>query len=155
MQAMAIRTDIYKSALRDYDAVKSTSEAVKNDMKKRLYAENPELGLIDKKINIYKKIVTTDNININIKALEKMQNYKLIVNVIVDGKQIFKKFEEFTYKDYDEYIIDNNIRIGKQKNSNFLERVSLINKKISLIFCEFRLSVRWWAVFFEKERSVK
>ena len=59
-----------------------------------------------------------------------MQNYKLIVNVIVDGKQIFKKFEEFTYKDYDEYIIDNNIRIGKQKkNSNFLERVSLINKK--------------------------
>ena len=85
--------------------------------------------IIDKKINIYKKIVTTDNININIKALEKMQNYKLIVNVIVDGKQIFKKFEEFTYKDYDEYIIDNNIRIGKQKNSNFLERVSLINKK--------------------------
>ena len=52
--------------------------------------------IIDKKINIYKKIVTTDNININIKALEKMQNYKLIVNVIVDGKQIFKKFEEFT-----------------------------------------------------------
>ena len=48
---MAIRTDIYKSALRDYDAVKSTSEAVKNDMKKRLYDENPELGLIDKKIN--------------------------------------------------------------------------------------------------------
>ena len=85
--------------------------------------------IIDKKINIYKKIVTTDNININIKALEKMQNYKLIVNVIVDGKQIFKKFEEFTYKDYDEYIIDNNIRIGKQKSSNFLERVSLINKK--------------------------
>ena len=34
--------------------------------------------IIDKKINIYKKIVTTDNININIKALEKMQNYKLL-----------------------------------------------------------------------------
>ena len=66
---MAIRTDIYKSALRDYDAVKSTSEAVKNDMKKRLYDENTELGLIDKKretfnnfrLDYYSKTMKAEN----------------------------------------------------------------------------------------------
>lgn len=84
--------------------------------------------IIGEKINIYKSIVMTDNINVNIDELEVMKNYKLIVSVVIAGKQVFKKFKEFTYKSYDEYIIDSNIKINRQLNNNILEKISLINK---------------------------
>lgn len=68
-----------------------------------------------------------------LKIVDKKSNSDDIIDIgdILKIKVIYDidDIEEFTYKDYDEYIIDNNIRIGKQKNSNFLERVSLINKK--------------------------
>ena len=40
---MGIKTDIYRSALRDYDSIKSASEAAKREMKNKVYAANPRL----------------------------------------------------------------------------------------------------------------
>lgn len=45
----------------------------------------------------------------------------------MDGKQILKKFKEFTYENYDEYIIDENIKISNKINKKIIKKVNLIN----------------------------
>lgn len=49
---MGIKTDIYKSALRDYDAIRSASEGRIRDIKAAIYKANPRLGDIDEEINL-------------------------------------------------------------------------------------------------------
>ena len=49
---MGIKTDIYKSALRDYDAIRSASEGRLRDIKAAIYKANPRLGEIDEEINL-------------------------------------------------------------------------------------------------------
>lgn len=49
---MSIKTDIYRSALRDYDSIKSASEAKRRELKRRIYEANPRLDEIDREINI-------------------------------------------------------------------------------------------------------
>ena len=48
---MGIKSDIYRSALRDYDAIKSASEAVRREMKNKVYSANPRLEEIDREMN--------------------------------------------------------------------------------------------------------
>lgn len=48
---MGIKTDIYRSALRDYDSIKATSEAVRREMKNKIYSANPRLEEIDRETN--------------------------------------------------------------------------------------------------------
>ena len=48
---MGIKTDIYRSALRDYDSIKSASEAARREMKNKVYAANPRLDEIDRETN--------------------------------------------------------------------------------------------------------
>ena len=83
--------------------------------------------IIGKDINIYKNIVDSSNININIDKLEDNKEYKILVSVVMDGKQILKKFKEFTYENYDEYIIDENIKISNKINKKIIKKVNLIN----------------------------
>lgn len=83
--------------------------------------------IIGKDINIYKNIVDSSNININIDKLENNKEYKILVSVVMDGKQILKKFKEFTYENYDEYIIDENIKISNKINKKIIKKVNLIN----------------------------
>lgn len=83
--------------------------------------------IIGKDINIYKNIVDSSNININIDKLENNKEYKILVSVVMDGKQILKKFKEFTYENYDEYIIDENMKISNKINKKIIKKVNLIN----------------------------
>lgn len=83
--------------------------------------------IIGKDINIYKNIVDSSNININIDNLENNQEYKILVSVVMEGKQILKKFKEFTYENYDEYIIDENIKINNKISEEIIKKVNLIN----------------------------
>ncbi len=85
--------------------------------------------IIGKDINIYKNIVDSGNININIDKLANNKDYKIIVSVVMGGKQILKRFREFTYEDYDEYIIDENIKISNKINNKTIKRVSLIDNE--------------------------
>ncbi len=82
--------------------------------------------VIGKDINIYKNIVDSSNININIDKLENNREYKILISVVMDGKQILKKFKEFTYENYDEYIVDENIKISNIINTKSIKKVSLI-----------------------------
>lgn len=83
--------------------------------------------IIGEDIKIYKDIVNSNNININIGNLKNSNDYKMIVNVVMNGKQLLKKFEEFTYENCDEYTIDKNIKISKKYSNIKIKRVSLIN----------------------------
>ena len=83
--------------------------------------------IIGEDIKIYKDIVNSNNININIGNLKNSNDYKMIVSVVMDGKQLLKKFKEFTYENYDEYTIDKNIKISKKYSNIMIKRVSLIN----------------------------
>lgn len=104
---------------------------LKIDLDKNIYLTQNIVSLlvkiIDKDINIYKNIVDSSNININIDKLEHNKEYKMIVSVVMDGKQIFKKFKEITYKNYDEYRIDENIKISNKINKKIIKKVYLIN----------------------------
>ena len=48
---MGIKTDIYRSALRDYDSIKSASEAARREIKNKVYAANPRLDELDRETN--------------------------------------------------------------------------------------------------------
>ncbi|MCD8037134.1 MAG: ATP-binding protein [Clostridiales bacterium] len=48
---MSIKTDIYRSALRDYDSIKSASEAKRRQIRDKVYKANPRLDEIDREIN--------------------------------------------------------------------------------------------------------
>lgn len=87
------------------------------------------IKIIGENINIYKDIVDSSNININIDKLENNKDYKMLASVVMDGKQILKKFKEFTYENYDEYIIDENIKICNETSDKSVKRVSLINEE--------------------------
>lgn len=89
--------------------------------------------IIGKDINLYKNIVDSNNININIDKLENNEEYKILVSVVMDGKQILKKFKEFTYENYDEYIIDENIKIINVARDKSIKKVSLINDEKKII----------------------
>lgn len=86
------------------------------------------IKIIGENINIYKDIVDSSNLNINIDKLENNKDYKMLASVVMDGKQILKKFKEFTYENYDEYIIDENIKICNETSDKSVKRVSLINE---------------------------
>lgn len=49
---MSIKTDIYRSALRDFDSIKSASEAARRELKRKIYSANPRLDEIDREINM-------------------------------------------------------------------------------------------------------
>ena len=49
---MGIKTDIYRSALRDYDSIKSASESKVRELKEILYRHNPRLEEIDREVNL-------------------------------------------------------------------------------------------------------
>lgn len=87
------------------------------------------IKIIGENINDYKDIVDSSNININIDKLENNKDYKMLASVVMDGKQILKKFKEFTYENYDEYIIDENIKICNETSDKSVKRVSLINEE--------------------------
>lgn len=85
------------------------------------------IKIIGEDIKVYKNIVDSSNININIDKLENNMNYKILVSVVMEGKQILRKFKEFTYENYDEYTIDENIKIRDKINDIMIKKVSLIN----------------------------
>ena len=48
---MGMKTEIYRSALRDFDSMKTASDAKRRELKNRIFAENPRLFEIEKEIN--------------------------------------------------------------------------------------------------------
>lgn len=104
---------------------------LKIELDKNIYLTQNIVSLLVKIIGqdiiIYKNIVDSSNININIDKLENNKDYKILVSVVMDGKQILKKFKEFTYENYDEYIIDENIKICNETSDKTIKRVCLLN----------------------------
>lgn len=112
---MAIKTDIYKSALRDFDSIKSASEAVRSDMKNKIYTRNPRLLEIDKQINsvgitaakqIIKNPSEKDKISFELK--EKLYELNAEKNMIYSELGI------------DEEYFDNAYRCKKCKDTGFV-----------------------------------
>lgn len=102
---MAIKTDIYKSALRDYDSIKSASEAIKSDMKKKIYDRNPRLSEIDKEINSVgiaaaKEIIKSpkDKERISFKLKEKLYELNTEKNIIYSELGISEEYFDSAYR---------------------------------------------------------
>ncbi len=102
---MAIKTDIYKSALRDYDSIKSASEAVRSDMKKKIYDRNPRLSEIDKEINFLginaaKEIIKNpnDKDDISFKLKERLYELNTEKNMIYFELGISEEYFDNAYK---------------------------------------------------------
>lgn len=99
---MGIKTDIYKSALRDYDAIRSASEGRLRDIKAAIYKANPRLGEIDEEINlagvrsamkIIKNPQNKDEIQFEMKARQyELQTEKdMILNELGITEEYFDK----------------------------------------------------------------
>lgn len=102
---MSVKTDIYKSALRDYDVIKSASEAVKSDMKNKIYNRNPRLNAIDKEINAVgiaaaKAIIKNpgDKENISFKLKERLYELNTEKNMIYSELGIDEEYFDNAYK---------------------------------------------------------
>lgn len=102
---MAIKTDIYKSALRDYDSIKSASEAVRSDMKKKIYDINPRLSEIDNEINFVginaaKEIIKNpkDKDKISFKLKERLYELNTEKNMIYSELGINEEYFDNAYK---------------------------------------------------------
>lgn len=102
---MAIKTNIYKSALRDYDSIKSASEAVRSDMKKKIYNSNPRLSEIDKEINAVginaaKEIIKNpkDKDKISFKLKEELYELNTEKNMIYSELGINEEYFDNAYK---------------------------------------------------------
>ncbi len=48
---MSMKTEIYRSALRDFDSMKTASDSARKALKSRIYASNPRLEEIDREMN--------------------------------------------------------------------------------------------------------
>ena len=49
---MGMKTEIYRSALRDYDSMKTASDSARKALKAKIYAANPRLEEIDREMNM-------------------------------------------------------------------------------------------------------
>lgn len=102
---MGIKTDIYRSALRDYDSIKSASEAKRRRLKNKIYDLNPRLREIDKEINSI-GVKATKNIIKNPQNKEQIQfdmkakQYELETekNLIYEELGITEEYFDQVYK---------------------------------------------------------
>ena len=102
---MSIKTDIYRSALRDYDSIKSASEAKRREMKDKIYAANPRLAEIDRLINTAgaeaaRKIIKSpaDKDKINFELKERLYELKTEKSMIYSGLGITGDYFDSAYR---------------------------------------------------------
>ena len=102
---MGIKTDIYRSALRDYDSIKATSEAVRREMKNKIYSANPRLEEIDRETNsagveAAKKIIRNpgDKDKIKFELNEKLYELQTEKDMIYAELGITEEYFDSAYK---------------------------------------------------------
>ena len=102
---MGIKTDIYRSALRDYDSIKATSEAVRREMKNKIYSANPRLEEIDRETNsagieAAKKIIRNpgDKDKIKFELNEKLYELQTEKDMIYAELGITEEYFDIAYK---------------------------------------------------------
>ena len=102
---MGIKSDIYRSALRDYDAIKSASEAVRREMKNKVYSANPRLEEIDREMNgagvsAAKKIIKNpkDKDKIKFELNEKLYELQTEKDMIYSELGITEEYFDSAYK---------------------------------------------------------